>query len=496
MPDAAGGKPGLRTVVIGAGMAGLLAGIRLKQRGDDNFVIYEKGDSVGGTWRENTYPGLTCDVPAHSYTYSFAYNPDWSAYNAPGPEIRDYFERMARQYDLMGHIRFNTEIEKCEWRDGRWRIRAKDGHEDQGHFLIAATGVLHHPRYPEIAGLGEFAGPCFHSARWDHSVELDGKRIGVIGTGSTGVQIVTALAKRVEKLVQFQRTAQWIMPSQDIRYSDEQRRAFREDPARIEEARNGPDAQARRARFMNAIIDASSPELAEIQEIVENSLENSIKDPVLREKLRPDYLVACKRLVFSAHYYEAVQEPSVEIETGPIERIEANGLRMKDGTFHELDILVLATGFKVDQFVRPIEMIGEGGRNLEDLWARNPRAYYAVTIPHFPNLVLLNGPTGPVGNFSLIDIAEVQWDYFDKLMEPVRKGHCAGVAPTMDALERYEAKRNEAVKRTVFASGCSSWYIGADGLPQVWPWSYAHFIEVMSKPDLADYELIEPATAA
>lgn len=495
MPDAAGGKPGLRTVIIGAGMAGLLAGIRLKQRGDDNFVIYEKGDSVGGTWRENTYPGLTCDVPAHSYTYSFAYNPDWSAYYAPGPEIRDYFEGMARQYDLLDHIRFETEIGRCEWRDGQWRIRTKDGREDQGHFLIAATGVLHHPRYPDIPGLSDFAGPCFHSARWDHSVDLDGKRIGVIGTGSTGVQIVTALANRVEKLVQFQRTAQWIMPCPDIQYSEEERHAFREDPDLIEQVRNGPEARARRTRFMNAIIDASSPELAEIQEIVETNLENSVKDPVLREKLRPDYMVACKRLVFSSHYYEAVQVPTVEIETTPIERIEANGVRMRDGTFHEFDVLVLATGFKVDQFVRPIEIIGEGGRNLEDLWEKNPRAYYAVTVPHFPNLVLLNGPTGPVGNFSLIDIAEAQWDYFDKLMEPVREGRCAGVAPTMEALELYEAKRSEAAKQTVFASGCSSWYIGADGSPQVWPWTFSHFLEVMSEPDPADYELIEPATA-
>lgn len=293
----------LRTIIIGAGMAGMLAGIRLKQRGDNNFSIYEKGASVGGTWRENTYPGLTCDVPAHSYVYSFAYNPEWSAYFAPGPEIKAYFEGTAERFGVIPHIRFNTEVERCEWRGDRWHVRTADGAEDWGHILIAATGVLHHPRYPDIPGLNAFAGSSFHSARWDHSVPLDGRRIGVIGNGSTGVQIVTALADRVAKRVQFQRTPQWIMPSPDKRFSDEERRAFREDPTKIDALRTGPESAARRARFTTAIIDVDSPELAEIQGIVERNLDDSVRDPVLREKLRPDYRVACKRLVFSPNYY-------------------------------------------------------------------------------------------------------------------------------------------------------------------------------------------------
>ncbi len=480
----------LRYVIIGAGMAGLLAGIRLKQRGETNFTIYEKGSSVGGTWRENTYPGLTCDVPAHSYTYSFATNPDWSAYFAPGPEIRQYFEAMARRFELHDHIVFDTEIKHCEWRGDHWSLHGSAGAQDECQVLVAATGVLHHPRYPDIPGLDTFAGPCFHSARWDHAVELDSKRVGVVGAGSTGVQIVTALARRVTRLVQFQRTPQWIMPSIDLQYSEEDRRAFREDAHLIEEVRNGSAAKERRARFTSAIIDVDSPQLAEIQALVENNLDESVRDPELREKLRPDYRVACKRLVFSPHYYDAVQEPAVEIETGRIDRVGAAGIHMEDGTFHAIDVLILATGFKVDAFVRPMKIVGEDGVDLDDLWATNPRAYYAVTVPHFPNLALLNGPTGPVGNFSLIDIAEAQWDYFDQLIALVREGRCVGVAPTMDALERYEAARNEAAKRTVFASGCQSWYIGGDGTPQVWPWSFAKFQEVMARPDLRDFRLV------
>ncbi len=481
----------LRFIIIGAGMAGILAGIRLKARGDHDFTIYEKGDNVGGTWRENHYPGLACDTPAHSYTYSFATNPEWSAFYAPGPEIRAYFEGIADRYDLKKQIEFKSEIASCRFEGGRWHITTTNGREDVADVVIAATGVLHHANVPDIAGLKDFSGPVFHSARWDHSVALEGKRVGVIGNGSTGVQIVSAVSKVAGKLVHFLRSPQWIMPCPDLKYSEEDKQAFRDYPARIEAVRNGPEAAARRARFTAAIIDMDSPELAEIQSIVERNLEESIRDPALREKLRPDYRAACKRMVFSAHYYDAVQRPNVEVAPGAIERVEANGIRMKDGSFHELDVIALATGFKVDQFVRPMVIEGQGGKSLDALWELHPRAYYAVTMPGFPNFFLLNGPTGPVGNFTLIDIAEAQWDYADQLIDLIRNGACDAVAPSMSALEDYEARRTEAAKRTVFASGCSSWYLDKEGVPQVWPWSYDYFREVMAKPDLRDYELTQ-----
>ncbi len=377
----------------------------------------------------------------------------------------------------------------CRWLDGKWRIQLKDGRTDIADVVIAATGVLHHPSIPDFPGLQDFAGPWFHSARWDDKVDLAGKRVGVIGNGSTGVQIVSALADTVGKLIHFQRSPQWIMPASEQRYTDEDRQRFRTDPAAIEEVANGPESQARRARFTAAIVDVDSPELAEIQEIVERNLETSVADPVLREKLRPDYRAACKRLVFSSEYYRAVQKPAVEVERRGISRIEPGGIRMADGTFHPLDVLVLATGFKVDQFVRPMTIEGEGGQSLDDLWAEHPRAYYAVTVPGFPNFFLLNGPTGPVGNFTLIDIAEKQWAYIDQLIDLLRSGRADAVAPTMAALETYEAARTEAAKRTVFASGCNSWYLDKQGVPQVWPWSYAHFEQVMTAPKLDDYTL-------
>ena len=481
------GRP-LRYVIIGAGMAGLLSGLKLKERGEENFVIYEKGDKVGGTWRENHYPGLSCDTPAHSYSYSFAPNPDWSKYFAPGPEIREYFEAITDRYGLRDRIVFNTLIKQCSFIDGRWSIETTDGRQDVADVVIAATGVLHHPSLPDIPGLKDFKGACFHSARWEDSAPLDGKRIGVIGSGSTGVQIVSALSDRA-KVVHFTRSPQWIMPADDITYSEADKKAFRDDPSKIAAVRNGPEAAARRARFTAAIIDMDSPELAEIQAIVERNLEESITDPVLREKLRPNYRAACKRLIFSADYYRAVQKPSVTLEIGAIDRVEEGGIRMKDGAFHALDVIALATGFKVDQFVRPMKVHGRAGLDLDAFWAKGPRAYYAVAIPNFPNFFLLNGPTGPVGNFSLIDIAEQQFGYIDKLIDQIRAGGTLSVEPSLAALEDYENRRNEAAKRTVFASGCHSWYLNAEGVPQVWPWSYAHFVDVMAQPKLEDFKL-------
>jgi cation diffusion facilitator CzcD-associated flavoprotein CzcO len=478
----------LRVVIIGAGMAGLLPAIRLLQRGEADFTIYEKGDTVGGTWRENRYPGLSCDTPAHEYTYSFARNPEWSAYYAPGPEIQQYFDRVTDTYGIRQHIRFNTEITSCRYEDGRWRIETKDGGKDVADVVIAATGVLHHPNLPDIPGLQDFAGDWFHSARWDDSVRLDGARIGVIGNGSTGVQIVSALAKRAAHLVHIIRSPQWIMPCQVKTYTEDEKRVFRVDPAAIEAICFSPDMLARRNRFTSAIIDVNSPQLAEIHAVVEKNLEDSVRDSVLREKLRPNYRAACKRLIFAAHYYEAVQQSNVAVEVGAIERVEPKGVRMRSGAFHELDVLALATGFKADQFVRPMTITGRGGVDLGEVWATRPKAYYAMAIPDFPNFFLLNGPSGPVGNFSLVDIAERQWAYIDQLLELLRSRQCNAIAPRAEALEAYEVARADAAKRTVFASGCKSWYLDAEGVPQTWPWSYDHFTEVMAAPRLEDYE--------
>ena len=446
---------------------------------------------MGGTWRENTYPGLTCDVSSHSYTYTFEPNPEWSHRYPPGDEIQAYFEAATRKYGVDDLIVFNEEIVRCEHVAGRWQIELSSGRRDQADVVIAATGVLHHPNYPDIDGLDDFEGALFHSARWDHEVPLDGQRIGLIGNGSTGVQIVTALASRAGALYQFQRTAQWIMPSENPAYSEEEKQAFRENPALMRELKDDFDTGEAVARFTNAIIDAESPAMNEIEAIVLTNLEDSVEDEDLRERLRPNYRAACKRMIFSPNYYQSIQNPKVELVTAGIERVEAKGVRLEDGRLMELDLLVLATGFRADRFMRPMELVGRNGVKLEEVWAKRPQAYLSISIPDFPNFFMLNGPNGPVGNFSLIDIAERQMAYIEQLIELVVSGRCREVSASPQAMARFDADRIEAAKKTIWASGCKSWYLDAEGVPASWPWSQKRFQQEMSKPRLEDYVLAE-----
>ena len=480
----------LRIVVIGAGMAGILAAVRLRKAGKHQVVVYEKANRVGGTWRENTYPGLTCDVPAHAYTYSFAPNAEWSSYLSPGPEIQRYFESVAEQYALDKVIQFGQEVTRCELKDGRWQLETASGLKDSADVVIAATGVLHHPSTPDLPGLDSFAGPYFHSAQWDHSVALDGKRIGIIGCGSTGVQIVSALAGRASKLIHIQRTPQWIMPTPNTPYTEEQKAAFRANPALIDEIRYDEAYTTAVNRFTEAIIDQDSPQIHEIEAVCRRNLEDNVKDPVLREKLRPNYLAACKRLIYSSDYYEKVQRPDVEVAIGPIQQIEPQGVRMADGSLQEVDILVLATGFHADRFVRPMRCIGLNGADLDALWSPAPSAYLGITVPGFPNFFMLNGPTGPVGNFSLIDIAERQWNYIAHLLAEIESGKCRMVGLKEEAMQAYDVRRIAAARNTVFGSGCTSWYLDATGVPSSWPWSYDAFAEQTSKPKSEDYEYV------
>ena len=485
---AAAQRRDLRFIIIGAGMAGILSAIKLKAAGFDNFAIYEKGDRVGGTWRENTYPGIACDVPSHLYSYSFALNPEWSAQFAPGPEIRAYFEAVAQRFGVAPRIRYNCEITRCEHVDGRWRIAASDGSSDAGDFVIAATGVLHHPAYPDIEGLDRFAGPAFHSARWDHDVPLAGKRVGVIGTGSSAIQIVSALVDEVKHLSLFQRTAQWVMPVANAVYGDADKAKFRADPAAMEQIRSVVSA-AFIDGFANVLGDMHSPVIEAIHHACEANLENSVQDPQLRERLRPNYRAGCKRLIMSDRFYDAIQRPNATLVTDAIERVEKSGVRCRDGILHELDVLVFATGFRVDRFMRPMEVIGRGGTTLEEVWKDGPTAYLAISIPDFPNLFMLNGPNGPVGNFSLIDVAELQFAYILQLIEQVHCGACSEVSASRSAAERFDAARKEAAKSTIWSSGCKSWYLDANGLPTAWPWTFDHFRAEMARPRLGDFEM-------
>jgi cation diffusion facilitator CzcD-associated flavoprotein CzcO len=478
----------LRAVVIGGGMAGILAVIKLREAGIDDVVLYEKAERLGGTWRENTYPGIACDVPSHLYSYSFAPNPEWSHTFAAGPEILGYLESVARDHGVDRVARLGVEVTRLEWRDGRWHLETATGDRDEGDVVIAATGVLHHLHLAELDGLDTFAGAAFHSARWDHGVPLDGARVGVVGTGSSAVQITSALAGRVRDLRLFQRTAQWVMQVPNRVIDEGLRQHYRAEPDAMVEARAELGKMFDEG-FANAVIDAESEAAHQLEELCRANLEQNVRDPELLERLRPSYRAACKRLVLSPDFYDAIQRPGTHLVTAPIDRVEPAGVRTADGELHELDVLVLATGFRVDRFLRPIDVRGRDGLALGDVWRDRPSAYLSVSIAGFPNLFLLNGPNGPVGNFSLIDVAELQMAYVLQLLEPLRDGSATEVCARADAADRFEDERVEAAQRTIWVTGCRSWYLDDRGIPAAWPWPVARFRAVMQRPALEDYEL-------
>ena len=344
-------KVKLKVVIIGAGMSGILTGIRLLDAGIDDFIVYEKADRLGGTWRDNTYPGLSCDVPSHHYVYTFEPNPEWSHMFSPGAEIYAYFERVAEKYGITQRIRYNREVTQADYTDGRWLLAFKDGSRDSADVVIAATGVLHHPVYPDIEGIDTFAGACFHSARWDHDVPLDGRRIGIIGTGSTAIQITAAIIDQVAKLALFQRTAQWILPFQNSPFSEADKAAFRRDPKQLTDMFDNWEGQFNHT-FARAVI-GDERQMNRIAQRCEKNLDENVMDPVLKRKLTPNYKVACKRLIMSDTFYPAIQKPNAELVTVGIDRVETRGVRTKDGALHELDVLVLATDFDGHRFMRP-----------------------------------------------------------------------------------------------------------------------------------------------
>jgi cation diffusion facilitator CzcD-associated flavoprotein CzcO len=476
----------LHFAVIGAGMAGILAAIRLREAGYDDVVVYEKADRLGGTWRENTYPGLSCDVPSHFYSYSFALNPEWSHRFSPGPEILAYPEDVARRWQVDALVRYGREITRCAFERGRWRLVLSDGSTDEADFVIAATGVLHHPAYPDVPGVADFSGPCFHSARWDHGAAIAEKRVGVVGTGSSAIQIVGAIVDEVAELRLFQRTAQWVAPMENPAYSDDEKAAFRRSQAAMEQIRE-VYGRALTDGFANVLSDATSPVLQSIHDMCVAHLERGVRDPVLRERLRPSYRAGCKRLIVSDRFYEAIQRPNATLVTEEIERVEPAGVRTRDGVLHPLDVLVLATGFRVDRFVRPMSVIGDRGMVLDDVWAAGPFAYMTLAVPDFPNFYMLNGPNGPVGNFSLIEVAELQMTYVLQMIDRARSGAFRATSPAREAMARFDIERRKAATTTIWNTGCKSWYLDASGLPTAWPFTFDRFRAEMARPRFEDW---------
>lgn len=477
-----------QVIIVGAGMSGLLAAIRMKQAGVD-FVVLEKSLEVGGTWLDNAYPGSGCDVPSHLYSYSFAGNPDWSRLFARQPEILSYFNDQANRFGVRPHLCLGVEVASADWdaAGARWTVTSTDGHRWRAPALIVATGQLNRPRTPDLAGRADFAGVQIHTARWHLDAPIDGKRVGVIGTGASAIQIVPEIADVAARLTVFQRSPHWVIPREDAPIKEGTRRLFRRIPLLRKAFR--ALIWRRLEATHPAIAEPGGAKAREMEALARDYLAAAIPDPDLRARLTPDFPIGCKRTLVSDDYYPALLRDNVTLETRAIERIEANGVRLTDGGLIELDTIVWATGFETHGFVAPIAINGPDG-SLADAWANGASAYRGTTVAGFPNLFLLYGPNTNLGHNSIIFMVERQMEYALPAILKVARGQARTVTVRPEAHKAYNDSLQERLANTAWAAGCGSWYKTADGvMPNNWAGNTAEFARMMKRFDPEAYEI-------
>lgn len=458
--------------VIGTGFGGIAAAIELKKRGYDDLVVLEKGDDVGGVWRENTYPGAACDVPSPFYSYSFAPNPGWTRRFALQPQILDYIRDVADRHDVRRHIRFGAEVSGASWDDDTrtWTVHVAGGDDVVVDVLVPAVGQLSRPGYPDIPGRDTFAGPAFHSALWRHDVDLAGKRVVVIGTGASAIQFVPELQKQAAHLTVVQRTPPHIAPRLDQAFSPRHQRMFATVPA-TELAERGLWYASVEAL---SIAWVHSPRLSRAVERLSrwHMRRQTAARPGLFEKVWPSYQIGCKRVLFSNDYLPALTQPNVDLVTDRVAEITPTGVVTVDAdgerTEHPADVLVWGTGFKATEFLAPMHITGAGGRPLADAWAEGAHAYYGLTVPDFPNFVMMYGPNTNTGGGSVIYFLEAQADYLGDFVDEVaRTGAPLDVRAEVE--QDYDAAIQAELATSVW-SRCTSWYRQADGrVTTNWP---------------------------
>ena len=470
-------------VVIGAGISGILAGIKLLDLGITSFVILERAGDLGGTWRDNTYPGVSCDVATHLYVYSFLPNPSWRSRFTPGAEIWRYYRRAAEKFHVTEHIRYGEELTEASWDGEGWNLRTAAGKRLFARVVITATGRLVEPRFPQITGLEDFDGPLLHTARWDEDVQTTAKRVGLIGSGSSGTQVLVALEPVVENLTLFQRTPQWVLPTPNAPIPLWRRLALRFVPGMAR--RNFLSLQAMTEE--RGIAAMGDREQRRSRDESCRAALASVRDPELRHKLTPDYEPGCKRMVISGEFYGSVQSPRVEVVTDAIDHVEAGAVVTVDGRRHELDVLILATGFDGQRFLLPMQVTGADGVQLDDLWRDGTPNYRSVAIPHMPNWFMVNGPYSPAGGASVVGIAEAQMGYVLQLVT-LALDRSLALSPSPERSDEWLAGVRAAASLTVWGSGgCQSWYLDEHGVPTMNPITLSVLEREMAAPELADF---------
>ncbi|HEY0487295.1 MAG TPA: NAD(P)/FAD-dependent oxidoreductase [Mycobacteriales bacterium] len=478
----------VRVAVVGAGFSGLATAIRLRQTGATDFCVLERADDVGGTWRDNSYPGCACDVPSHLYSFSFAPNPDWSNSFSGQPEIQAYIQRTARETGVLPHVHFRTELLEAAWHgtERRWHVRTNRG-EFTAEVLVVGAGPLSEPTLPDIPGIDRFTGTMFHSATWRHDHDLTGERVAVIGTGASAIQFVPHVQRRAAHLRLFQRTAPWVLPRHDRPIGTLERAVYRHVPLVRKALRSGIYA-LRESWLVGFTVKPQIMALAEKQ--AHAVLRKEIADPELRRKLTPSYRLGCKRVLISNDYYPALAQPNVDVETEKIVEITEREIVTADGARHEVDTIVFGTGFHVTDHPIAGRIRGRDGRTLAEHWSHGGnRALHGVTVAGFPNLFYLVGPNTGTGNTSIIFMAEAQVQYLLSALSQMDAQGLVAIEPRPEVQQEYTDKLQEQLAGTVWNSGgCASWYLDAHGRnTTLWPTFTFRFRRELETCDLAQY---------
>jgi cation diffusion facilitator CzcD-associated flavoprotein CzcO len=483
-----------RIVIVGSGFSGLGAAIRLKQRGEHDFVLLERADRLGGTWRDNTYPGCACDVPSHLYSFSFALNPDWTRLCSPQQEIQSYLERVADEYSIPPHIRFDHELLEAAWNDERrlWDIHTSAG-DLTAEILITGMGGLSEPALPQLAGLDSFRGTAFHSAQWNHAHSLAGERVAVIGTGASAVQFVPEIQPEVGELQIYQRTAPWIVPRSNREIDPRVRRLFQRFPPAMKLARGALYWSAE----LLVLGLAKEPRLMRLLErVAKKNLERQVPDPALRAKLKPSYRLGCKRILFTDQYLPALTQPNVQVVSSPIREVRPRSIVTADGAERAVDTIVFGTGFHVTDQPLIDRLRGRDGRLLAEHWHGTMAAFNGTTITDFPNLFVLLGPYTGLGHTSIVIMIEAQIDYIMKALDAIDAHDGAAIDVRPQAQGAFVAEMGRMAEGTVWtAGGCKSWYLDSHGnASTIWPDFTFRFRSRTKRFDTGDYDLI-PRTA-